>query len=435
MAAASPPRSAILWQNATRTVTLLDIPLSISIGQGTPSCPCTHQIYSSPALQTPYPSTEPKNDRAKANVLRMRPYNSNDVDFPATLLYEAHGQIAKIWDRTWCIERQVSPFIEDRRGQQPKHEQESCEENERRSIGSDQQCAKARPPKSELSYELDFTVSQNNGQDPLDLSSLMNPTDMGTCPNVRQVTKGLINNPCLYPLSMRHLQPSKIAEHIYIVPPRASFFLSKIDQTTSPAISMAALTMYPDSSATAGPGQFDFVLLDPPWENRSVKRSAKYRTMREPEPMEVLQSMMSLHLAPKALVACWITNKASVRADALEAFEVWKVQLVEEWAWLKTTEHGEPVTKIDGVWRKPYEILLIGKMSEDQSDKVVGDIRRRVIVAVPDFHSRKPNLKALVEPMLPPHYRALEVFARNMTAGWMAWGDQVLEYAWEGCYV
>lgn len=329
----------------------------------------------------------------------------------------------------------MPPFAEGRRGQRLDNEAESCREVRQRFAGSEQQHAADQPLNPGLSYELDLIVSKRDFQDVLDLSSFINPNRVDICPIVMQFTNRLVYNPCPHPLSMQHPQSSTQAGYVYRIPPHASFFFSKIDHTIAPAMSMAAMTMHPDSSATAGPGQFDFVLLDPPWENRSVKRSAKYRTMREPEPMEVLQSMLSLHLAPNALVACWITNKASVRADALEAFEVWKVQLVEEWAWLKTTEHGEPVTDIEGLWRKPYEILLVGRLLDDRLDNIVGDIQRRVIVVVPDLHSRKPNLKALIEPMLPANYRALEVFARNLTADCMAWGDQVLKYAWEGCYV
>ena len=43
------------------------------------------------------------------------------------------------------------------------------------------------------------------------------------------------------------------------------------------------------------------------------------------------------HIAQDGLIACWTTNNSRVRAAALEAFAAWEVQLIEEWAWLKTT--------------------------------------------------------------------------------------------------
>jgi len=222
------------------------------------------------------------------------------------------------------------------------------------------------------------------------------------------------------------------SESSYNIPPGTNFLLSKIGQATAPALSMAALTMLSDSSATAGPGQFDFFLLDPPWENRSVKRSAKYETMSDSDPMAMLRSSLGQHIAPGGLIACWVTNKTAARDAGLEAFADWGVQLIEVWAWLKTTVHGVPVTEIEGLWRKPYELLLIGRRRDKEAEGTNVDVRMRVIVAVPDLHSRKPNLKELIEPMLPARYRAFEVFARNLTAGWWAWGDEVLKYNWEG---
>ena len=55
-------------------------------------------------------------------------------------------------------------------------------------------------------------------------------------------------------------------------------------------------------------------------------------------------------------------------------------------------------------------------------------------MSVPDLHSRKPCLKELIETLLldANHYRALEVFARHLVAGWWSWGDECLKFNWEG---
>lgn len=430
MASPLSPHSAILWQNDARTTTLLDIPRSISLAQGTPSHPCTAQIYSCEALQKPFPSTEPKTEKAKANVLRTAPQNDTDADLLEALLHEAHGEIAKNWDRGWCLRRQVSSLLEDQQTKMRKSRGTNCQVAEPNFAGAAHQYDGVQFD-SLLGYGEKSEGFPSTFRQTLHLSNSLHCPNVSTRADIKQISHRLVHNPCPFPLHMQCIQSSTLLDDVYIIPPRASFFLSTLDQSTAPAMSMAALTLHPDSSATAGPGQFDFVLLDPPWGNRSVKRSAKYKTMRNPEPFEVLQSMLGLHIAPDALVACWITNKASVRSTALEAFNAWNLQLVEEWAWLKITEHGEPVTDINGIWRKPYEILLVGKMSDDRFNKVEESVQRRVIVAVPDLHSRKPNLRTLFEPMLPAHYRALEVFARNLTAEWMAWGDDVLKHAHE----
>jgi N6-adenosine-specific RNA methylase IME4 len=58
-------------------------------------------------------------------------------------------------------------------------------------------------------------------------------------------------------------------------------------------------------------------------------------------------------------------------------------------------------------------------------------VKRKVIIGVPDLHSRKPNLKKLLEDMMgtrEDEYEALEIFARNLIAGWWSWGNEVLKF-------
>ena len=429
-------RTPTLYQNPTKTLTLFDIPTSIANAQGTIDHPCNDQIYASSPLRTPYPSTEPKTEKAKLNLLRTKSLSDADVDFPAALLQQGLSEVAENWplEDDWCLPRRISPFTPERRSKKRKADDDIdqvCSPNARDSLPTSTPASKVET-KERFSIlfsrkEPDFNIPQSDisvrsTQEPLILSSDSTPK-VCTCSSVRIITNRLVSNPYHTPLYL------KVSGAKYKIPPNTNFLLSKIDESTALAFSMAALTMYPISSGTAGPGQFDFVLLDPPWENRSVRRSARYDTMHESDPMAVLRAMLGQHIAPGALVACWITNKASVRDAALEAFQAWDVQLIEEWAWLKTTVGGLAVTEIDGLWRKPYEVLLLGRKCGDEAQS---DIRRRVIVAVPDLHSRKPHLKPLMKLFLSSTYRALEVFARNLTAEWWSWGDEVLKYNWEG---
>ena len=163
---------------------------------------------------------------------------------------------------------------------------------------------------------------------------------------------------------------------------------------------------------------------------------------KQSHPTDVLREMLGQHIAPKGLVACWITNNSRARELVREAFETLGLELFEEWAWLKTTATSIPVTCIEGVWRKPYEILLVGRQVDRSIERnpigstIEQPITRRVIVAVPDIHSRKPCLKELLESVLlrPQNYRALEVFARNLTGGWCSWGNEVIKYNEKGTW-
>lgn len=178
--------------------------------------------------------------------------------------------------------------------------------------------------------------------------------------------------------------------------------------------------------------QFRLMVLDPPWPNRSARRkkSGSYNTASNlSEIQELLSSIpIASHLASDGLVAVWITNKSSVLdlvTSSKGLFASWGLELVTQWTWLKITSSGEPLFDIESTWRKPWETLLIAKRVGAKTPET---LKPRVILAVPDVHSRKPNLRRLFEEYLGQDYTALEVFARNLTSGWWSWGDQVLQF-------
>ncbi|PNS18329.1 hypothetical protein CAC42_6146 [Sphaceloma murrayae] len=192
--------------------------------------------------------------------------------------------------------------------------------------------------------------------------------------------------------------------------------------------------------------------MDPPWPNKSVARGKKSGGGH----YDVADSMWHLRqllfdvdvapmLAERGVVAVWITNRPSVRELVLSEedglFSSWGVKLVEEWIWVKVTERGEPVLPVEGIWRKPYEVLLIGRKSiagteGNEAQGEVRDVKRRVIFAVPDIHSRKPCLKQELQRVfaLPDTHRGLEIFARYIVSGWTSWGNEVLKFNDVDCW-
>jgi N6-adenosine-specific RNA methylase IME4 len=222
-------------------------------------------------------------------------------------------------------------------------------------------------------------------------------------------------------------------EYRFTIPPRSTFFLS--DSTHSDAFRASFRDLTDEYTL---PRHFDLVLLDPPWPNRSAKR--KQGTYEQVGGMPYLKKMLlkmdlDSYMEHNALVGVWITNKSALREHVVGPgglFETWNVGLIEEWVWIKTTTTGEPMFDIDGAMRKPYEVLLLGRAAPNSWTCMTHapSIKRRVIAAVPDIHSRKPCLKELLEEYLPDptDYSALEVFSRYLVSRWTSWGNEVLKY-------
>lgn len=214
------------------------------------------------------------------------------------------------------------------------------------------------------------------------------------------------------------------------VPSGAAFSLGYCENTTQ-FVSIARQYSPPS-------GRMDFIMLDPPWLNASADRKGDYKTSDFYTLKHLLLDMdLDNHLKPDSFLAVWVTNSEAARNIVLGRgglFQRCGVSLFEEWIWLKVAGNGKPLFPLNSVGREPYEALLIGKKIEI-SDKGDGspsaDPIKRVILAVPDLHSRKPSLKVLVERCLFPGftpYRACEVFARNLTADWLAWGDECIKF-------
>ena len=224
----------------------------------------------------------------------------------------------------------------------------------------------------------------------------------------------------------------------FLVPPGSAFLLGDCaDSAAFRAVVRGA------HEGDAQSRRFHFILLDPPWPNASARRKHAYR--RPPSLRELARLIEGMDLDSQissgGFVGIWITNKPAIRALVLEPggiFDVLNVGLVEEWIWIKTTVSGDPVSDMDSAWRKPYEVLLLGKapssslVAAEHAEHIV----RRVIAGVPDLHSRKPCLKPLIESLLlkSSEYNALEIFARNLVAGWWSWGDEVLKFNWKGAF-
>lgn len=374
---------SILYENADSTIFLIDIPHSISEGQQ--SC---RRILSSKPLERPYPSTEPKSQRAKAM------FEKPSLD---ELILQKHLQLTLEQLRAECDGGYTYPrfiCISD------EHEQESTKR--KRENTSTESKPEAR--KLSLSQQV---VDKNNDH------------------HEREHT---LNNQT----STTSLITTDLYGQKYI-PPFCTAIPGNVLTTPLPSAP-----------------KFNLIIIDPPWPNRSARRSKSYSISSTTSEIRSLLKSLEVEekLADDGLVAVWITNKKIFEEMIIDEgglFEQWGVELIEEWVWLKITTGGEPICALDSVWRKPWEVLLVGRRRRGgyKEGKDKQQVKRRVVVGVPDVHSRKPSLKRMFEDIFglkmkqsdidrgvmdkdQNEYEALEIFARHLTAGWWSWGDECL---------
>jgi N6-adenosine-specific RNA methylase IME4 len=419
----------VLWQSEDSQITLIDIPRSISSAQGTHDQPCHDLLSSTQPQAEPYQTNEPKSAAARLKLVG----NTVDAELHsiyAELLNDALGKVRVVHDGAWClprrfIERPTNPGSKRKLDVRDMDDPSRLESKTRSSPQiTDQQDEVPSDILPELSRQA-FSVVYG-----LESTEESHPYRYEPSSDLNTRARFSVGKPSDHD-----------ALYDFFIPPKSSFVLGPCSDARISHTYIRAQAQELDV-----PKKFDFILLDPPWPNRSVKRTHKtahstYSTAHSLE--DIYQLLMGMDLdilmADSCLVAIWITNKSVVRDLVLGKnglFDCWGVKLFEEWVWLKTTVHGEPVTPIDSAWRKPYEVLLLGQKSKQYSapseDTPIAhpSITRKVLISVPDLHSRKPCLKELIERSVPDpdSYRALEVFARHLVTGWWSWGDECIKF-------
>ncbi|XP_053323856.1 N(6)-adenine-specific methyltransferase METTL4 [Spea bombifrons] len=215
-----------------------------------------------------------------------------------------------------------------------------------------------------------------------------------------------------------HPQIVQLLGEKYLIPPKSSFLLSDIS-------CMEPLLQY---------HRYNVIVIDPPWENKSVKRSKSYSYL---SPMEMKQLPIPALAESDCLVVTWVTNRQKhLRFVKEELYPHWLIKTLAEWHWVKITRSGEYVFPLDSDHKKPYEILILGRLEKDDcsstrsTEKNLPPIpQQKLIVSAPcKLHSHKPPLSEILKEYVTPDAYCLELFARNLQPGWTSWGNEVLKF-------
>lgn len=419
--------SSILFQSSCGLYTLIDLPSSIALARGSFSETKRSNIVSCTPLAQPYPPTEPKTAAARRRLVSRQRQSSTRADttavksdatkdesrdeqFPTsaaeTFIRAGIAEISANYRGTWCLPRQTRSMTDEAQPDRASNTTVSPTEPSYSTL-----CATETPQVIHLSSSVPYLSSPNA----LDNKVFINPDSR--------------------PSQLAIRSPSQ--SNTYLIPPQCSFIPSLLSQGSS---AFTSLALHCIDQYSADPGLFDLILLDPPWPNRSARRAGSYQQVRSHSDDAVcgIGEILPHHLASDGYIACWITHAAASRRAVEKLFEDCGVVLVEEWIWAKVTIDGDMSVPLGSLWRRGWEVLLVGKRAGDE--RAGCEIVRRLVAAVPDLHSRKPCLKQLFEMLLfgqdsSCRGRVLEVFARHLTEGWCALGNEVLRFNWEGHWV
>lgn len=165
----------------------------------------------------------------------------------------------------------------------------------------------------------------------------------------------------------------------YLIPKKCSFYNKKVEDMSK---------FLPSSN------KFDFIVIDPPWTNRYIKRLKKtdrkqsYNMMTDEDIMNI---PIENYTNTQSIVLIWCTNSQTHQAAIEEKFlHKWNLKIITKWKWIKLDKNGEMFCSFDG--SKKYEIIYICSHvnNSDPCDFIERDL---VVFSNPSsIHSHKPPL-------------------------------------------
>ncbi|CAL5205935.1 unnamed protein product [Lathyrus oleraceus] len=257
----------------------------------------------------------------------------------------------------------------------------------------------------------------------LNLRVLETDKDLGDSPNVQYCEQRSIL-PAFNNLVVNDMEDDAVVEILnnhYIVPRESCFYMSDLGQIRN------LIPAHTDCG-------FNLIMVDPPWENASARQKSRYPTL--PNRYFLSLPIKQLTHTEGALVALWVTNREKLRSFVeKELFAAWGVSYAATFHWLKVKANGSLISDLDLFHHRPYESLILGyspgkvKHSDNRSKfKPLKD--DHVIMSIPGDYSRKPPIADLLQEYIPgiKPPQCVELFAREIMAGWVAWGNEPLHF-------
>lgn len=172
-----------------------------------------------------------------------------------------------------------------------------------------------------------------------------------------------------------------INECRYLIPPNCRFFNKSVEKIAN--------FLLPANE------KFDFIIVDPPWNSRYIKRLRKTFNKKSYSMMsneDILNIPIHKYTKISSIVIIWCTNSQK-HMEFIEnnILEKWNLKLISIWNWVKLDKCGDTFCSFDGS-KKPYEKIYITTHinNANLNDSVEKEL---FIFSQPSsIHSHKPPL-------------------------------------------
>ncbi|MBN3910570.1 MAG: adenine-specific DNA methyltransferase [Nostoc sp. NMS1] len=175
-------------------------------------------------------------------------------------------------------------------------------------------------------------------------------------------------------------------------------------------------------------GQYQCIVIDPPWFYRLRNQDKTHRNRINYKPMHI-EEILSLPVPDLSdrtgsVLWLWYTNNHMV--EAAQCLQTWGFELKTILTWEKVTKDGTKTHLGVGHWlRNSTEHCALAVRGNVKAFSGRTLTNESTILHSPRReHSRKPeNFYQLVDKLC-PDITKLEMFARESRDGWDCWGDQ-----------
>lgn len=174
-------------------------------------------------------------------------------------------------------------------------------------------------------------------------------------------------------------------------------------------------------------GQYQCIIIDPPWFYRLRSNDKTHRNRIPYKPMQT-EEILALPVSELCdhngcVLWLWYTNNHMI--EAAQCLQHWDFTLKTILTWEKVTKVGNPHIGTGHWLRNCTEhcaLAVRGNVKAFAGRTLTND--STILHAPRREHSRKPEIFHQLVDKLCPDMTKLEIFARESRDGWDCWGDE-----------